>query len=519
MGHKGIKKRFCLLVLCGLVFALGASALERPPLHPAVIHLCKQEYPAHVITVSDGFGDERAGQWALILSKAGQHVLAVAEKAKDEPAYRFTVENPRAIMPGDSQPRVLIDSAGDALFIGFQDENYIWDFSAVKHDGVWGDVAATVWERHMLPTSEWHMRVERGQLESTHILSDDNDNLLSSTPYPPFPVPLLAGKTTLNDYDWAAFPATPRGYFDQDSPARTESLSALLPAGWQLKQAAITPRGIFLLGDDEKGARRLNIKAWQPNQGFRESRSAPLPEDAGMDSFHMNTGLLLNTQKGALSYGFGLAADGSWLLSSVSGEELFMLGPNYLHDPHSPDAGYVFGDIPAWDLGETALADMPSTLAAAKARMDQSGWAKVNNPSPKDRLHLRTGPRRTAPSLGKFYNGTPVRVIERQGEWARVELAGLTGWMMADYLAFGADMNRVQPAFPGLVGLESLAGQEMPLHTAPDTTSPVAARRNIDYWGDYWILGAAGEDWLYVYFFQEGIGGYMKQAWFWEGNG
>ena len=72
----------------------------------------------------------------------------------------------------------------------------------------------------------------------------------------------------------------------------------------------------------------------------------------------------------------------------------------------------------------------------------------VNNPNPADRLHLRVSPERGATSLGKFYNGTPVRVLEERGDWVQVEIGldgNLTGWMMKKYLAFGEAMDRCSP--------------------------------------------------------------------------
>lgn len=54
--------------------------------------------------------------------------------------------------------------------------------------------------------------------------------------------------------------------------------------------------------------------------------------------------------------------------------------------------------------------------------MDTSHYAFVNNPDPADRLHLRAKSEKGAASLGKFYNRTPVYVLEERGDWARVRI-------------------------------------------------------------------------------------------------
>ena len=90
--------------------------------------------------------------------------------------------------------------------------------------------------------------------------------------------------------------------------------------------------------------------------------------------------------------------------------------------------------------------------------------------------------------------------------------------MMAKYLAFGADMNHVQPAFPELTHVDSVDNEALPVYEEPDILTPVSFWRALSGY-QYWVMGIAGTDWYYVYFPEDGIGGYMKQEWFWEGNG
>lgn len=62
-------------------------------------------------------------------------------------------------------------------------------------------------------------------------------------------------------------------------------------------------------------------------------------------------------------------------------------------------------------------------------------YAVVNNPNEGDRLNLRALPDRNAQSLGKYVNGTCVKVLEWQGEWAFVQVGETQGYMMTAYLA------------------------------------------------------------------------------------
>lgn len=80
-------------------------------------------------------------------------------------------------------------------------------------------------------------------------------------------------------------------------------------------------------------------------------------------------------------------------------------------------------------------------------------YATVNNPNAKDRLNLRTEKREGATSLGRYYNGVVVEVLEYfTNDWVRVRIGGngqyAYGYMMAKYLAFGTAGNNVKSAIP-----------------------------------------------------------------------
>ena len=111
-----------------------------------------------------------------------------------------------------------------------------------------------------------------------------------------------------------------------------------------------------------------------------------------------------------------------------------------------------YGNHPYYDVTDLPFAEFPTTYEEAVQHLDCTNWALVNNPNPTERLHLREKPDRKSVSLGKFYNRTPVYVDEIRGEWAHVTIGcDLSGWMLMDYLAFGADMDKVACAFPQLI--------------------------------------------------------------------
>lgn len=78
-------------------------------------------------------------------------------------------------------------------------------------------------------------------------------------------------------------------------------------------------------------------------------------------------------------------------------------------------------------------------------------YATVANPDPRDHLNLRAAPSKNATVLGKFYNGTSVKVFEKGAVWCRVEVSGIQGYMMTDFLAFTGTPNPNPSPSPGVV--------------------------------------------------------------------
>lgn len=115
--------------------------------------------------------------------------------------------------------------------------------------------------------------------------------------------------------------------------------------------------------------------------------------------------------------------------------------------------------------------------------------AVVANPVITDRLNLRQNPGSKADSLGRFYSGTSVRVLSQDGEWAKVRIGNLEGYMMQEYLypehhSYGA---------PGAFYHAYISG-EVILRDNPKNSGKEVARIG----GQVEILGDVGDDWRYV---------------------
>ena len=295
-----------------------------------------------------------------------------------------------------------------------------------------------------------------------------------------------------------------------------------IPVRGRIINSHLQERVLILLTEEDDGHRYLHIV--EENEGqYTVQTSKPLPNTAYLDVFHSGEGDIQIEWSEDGYYqtaGYVRRADDEWKLSWVmnSGENTEDYNFVYcgvLVEIHSGSSnGVYFGSVPDFSFLTMDITQLPRNKMEMMALVDRSEWAFVNNPDPADRLHLRAEPDRDAKSLGKFYNRTPVKVLQTKGDWCKVQIGldgYLTGWMMKKYLAFGDKIDTVDCAFPD-EGLKETYSFDY-LYDKPDEEE-----QTHDASGEYWIVGVVEDEW-YVILTTNGESGYLPQDRFWEGNG
>lgn len=247
--------------------------------------------------------------------------------------------------------------------------------------------------------------------------------------------------------------------------------------------------------------------------------STPLPPGTlyGYENFYTS---LVFSENGSLLEGNVLLADvsphadGTWGVSLIYPFDaaMFFLGPNWVSESSIRFYPRYIGAHPWSDITTIDWDTLPHSLEEARSAVDSTGWAAVCNPNPADRLHLRASPKKDAASYGKYYNGTPVRVLSKNGDWWRVDICGVTGYMMSKYLTEGAPLETNIDAMPQMTFVNESAA----LYGSPSKDSACTALTS-DY--DLWLIGILGNDWYHVWDNTTGLSGYIRQDEFWPGNG
>ncbi|MBQ7867062.1 MAG: SH3 domain-containing protein [Clostridia bacterium] len=503
-----MKKLFFFLVL---MLALTGHACAQADLCPEAAAVFRAQYPSYTISTADQCGKTAAA----VLTEGDQQVLCLAEEVNGN--WQLTVNNPTALWKNSPAPSLLLDT-DITLFWSYSGGDKTITYHASKGNGRWivsGLMNVTTLSNQNI--SEHHLTYSSGMLHYMTWLCDENENYISSTTYQPVPAAWLAEHMDLTVYDDVVFPDPYTDYTHSWLSAYETELAAaeLFPEYTCLGGCAQADQLEFLL-QKPSGELVFAVCRYQKDK-WKIVLSSPLPHGTfyGWENFSsvLCIGDLLVDVSAVDADTFGVTYIYN-TADNASGEVMFQLGRNWVADSVPISYHCCFGDHPWYDITLIDWNSLPHSFEEAVAALDASDWAVVSNPNPEDRLHLRVKPDRGAKSLGKYYNGTPVRILEEKGIWARVNLFGVEGWMMTKYLAAGSKMQSVEPVFPARI-----ADGEMQWHSLFETSEATRTIAVLETNQIAFVLGVIEDEWYHIWLPDLALAGYVQQSEWWEGNG
>ena len=502
------------ILLCTLAFT--ACAQEITALPPEVASLCENTYPEHKVSVYSGWEKDGQGEYALVLSKDAQHLLCIAEKEAKDTGYRFAMVNDKALRSGEQLPFLCMTAGSIDFFYEYNDFPYSYDYHTFRNDaGMWGDVYLILYDGANL--NELTFKVKDDLLHISGVQTYRNSGKITRYQYTPVPVPWLKEYLSLDRFDIAKFPVDT--YEALSSGGMQAAADLLLPQGVTVLDGCATPAALFLLGSGQNDEKRLYIVKWTEASGFHVTQSSVLPKNASIDTIHAWDNIIVQwmDEEEEIRYSFSLHHDGNWSADAVMARHVLTIGQNYVAAPETEQICY--GTFPAMDIRTVAWEKLPNTFEEAVSMMDTSGWARVVSDDPQKRLHLRAAPNKDAKSLGKYYSGTAVKVLDDLDKWAYVSVYGIEGYMMKEFLAFGEEMLHVPAYYPQLVIRPELWADGVRVYAQPHERADITRIENESGGYRTTIIGVAGDDWFHVIFDNMDVIGYVKQECFYPGNG
>ena len=233
------------------------------------------------------------------------------------------------------------------------------------------------------------------------------------------------------------------------------------------------------------------------------TESTPLPEGAflGVENFSTSLGIPIGGKN--LCVTLTHHADGTWGVYDLDFGAI-RVGSTWVSDTQ-PLRG-VIGDHPWGDITSIDWTTLPRTCEEAIAHVDFSRWGVVES----DDTPLLAEPSSKS-VLGKYSTGAPVCVREFRGDYARVAIGNVEGWMRLDCLALNVEISTV----PSMEIYWLSEGTY--LYAAPDETA--AVEQLPDSISTGYILGTVGEDWAHIWLPTTDAFGYIKVESIFYGDG
>lgn len=517
-----VRKLLCLLALLAAARAAQAHALPED-----VRTLVGAAYPGCGIIACDGWEDGQRGQFAVVVQDGERRILCIAERTAQDAGYALTVDNPRALPEGSTLTGLLIDT-DDSLFYSYAVGDGLRETTSVhagKENGAWGTVGVTAYDRDGETIRSVESFLQGSRLCYIRRDEDEAGNVLDSELLSPMDVnETFARGMRLNEFDANRYDPDPTLGMSDAMIGWLNEANVLGNVGSRLAAVDISAHCRAELIDTVAGS-VVCITDWDGGT-LRPVQVLGVAPDAGIDACHAGESAV-RIDNGGMLYTVSRAETGRWYLTGVDLETRREVGPDWAA-PSQEEAGrlpgrndgFIYGT--AWWSGFLpGHIDLARTFSEALERMDTGAYALVNNPSPGDRLHLRVRADKDAQSLGKFYNRTPVQVLQKGDTWTRVRIGlgenSLTGYMMTRYLAFTDEEKAgVVCAFPQLQLREPYAGRGVRLCKAPDPAQGYVGTFTCSR--EDFVIGVVGETW-FVVLCGDGSVGYVLQEALYAGNG
>ncbi len=514
--HRTTTKR-TLTILLGLALLLFVSAAcaESTIIDGAAAEAILAAHPGCIIAAQSQWG----GTAAAVVTADAQRILCVAEKQNGR--WTVTIDNPSALRQWGDLPSLLMDT-DTVLYWRYRDNDNFTEYRSEKANGVWGTVAL----RHLNTFANgsgvesliaYGPTVHGKVITKTICVQDENENLLYTATDIPIPAESLAPYASLASFDTEKFPGNFIYIQDWTNTFIRQSAAEQLMPDYTFLGGTLNSGSFEFLMQKPDGSKVFAGVNYNDTQGWVVTESTPLPADTvyGCENF---TSSLCFPNK--LLVNMNLFANGVWGVSYIysfpedgTPKEMIFLGQNWIADNTWLPQTRYYGSHPWSDITAIDWGALPLHLQDAVQKIDPAGWAVVNNPNPADRLHLRVKPDQSAVSLGKYYNGTAVQVLQSGDTWDKVSVLGVQGYMMKKYLVYGQAMNSVSPASLYYTTKSYTAS----LYRHPQDAKPFATVTTNDF--GLCIMGIAGEEWYHVWFAGSGLSGYIRQTDLWPGNG
>ena len=288
---------------------------------------------------------------------------------------------------------------------------------------------------------------------------------------------------------------------------------------------------VIFIGRKPEGTLVLLCGAEESEDGWEWVESTPLPEGTRIGDENITDAVNMNAWNGGAAVGVRRMEKGRWGVSYVNSYDFFV-GPDWV-GMHGAETDAQFFGTHAWgDVTTIDWSTIPPEEYTGKetkeernsrisAYVDRTHWATPVHSDPEETTALLGEAGNEDSVLGKFYDGTPLFVLEQGGEWTKVKIGHgdntgvMTGWMRTEDLAFGDNTLNVERE------KIRISSEQVLIHPAEPFIGSRAGQITAAQFADCLVIGETETDQSYavVYYLPDGDVGLIPASSLGEGNG
>ncbi len=440
-------------------------------------------------------------------------------------AWQIVIDNPTALIQGADWPELYLDSDQSIYWTYILSEQVIVRYHSYRNaDGRWSPVDqfhgdSGYGEFTFIWNTSWD-GLNGGEISRTFSIADENDNDRGEQLMQILPASWMTDCIWLENFDVSRFPTFFAETYDNFA---TENLRFFRDAAATLMPDYMFIKGILkndamhFLMEKPDGSRVYVICEYMSHREVNLIESSPLPKGTVLGWENFSDSLWIDGRCVTIQLLHNGTAGIEYIYDDQADSEHFLFFGDRMITSEDRDQ-IVYGEHPWDDIAQIDWNMLPRTRDQASLQMDASNYARVVNPNPGERLHLRERPDRKSPSLGKYYSGTPVTVLSEQGDWAEVIVGGRHGWMMKDFLDLGRQVdNALWLNTLPMPHLSSKDNEMLKVYDEPQSGA-YTYHMNADQ-NTMKVIGIIGNDWYHVWFPATGEYGFVRQSDLTTGNG
>ena len=288
---------------------------------------------------------------------------------------------------------------------------------------------------------------------------------------------------------------------------------------------------VIFIGRKADGTLVLLCGAEERKDGWEWVESSPLPEGTRIGDENITDAVNMNAWSGGAAVGVRRMERGRWGIYYVNSYDFFV-GSDWVGMYGAETDAQFFGTHAWGDITTIDWSTLPpeeytgeetkeEKTARVSAFVDRTNWATPARGNPEETTELLSEKGNEDSLLGRFFDGTPLFVLDQEEEWTRVrighgeDIGVMTGWMRTEELAFGDNILHVDRE------AIRISSEQVLIHPAVQFIGSRAGRITAGQFSSCLVIGETETDRRYaiVYYLPDGDVGLIPMTSLGKGNG